>query len=153
MPRAYRMVRAEFVKTAFTGEGASLAGGRWNSSGVRVVYCSGTVSLAALELLAHLGRGKILDEYRVIQAVFDDAIVETVERHRLPPDWGGSPGPHDLRRLGDQWVRERRSAVLCVPSAVVPSEVNYLLNPTHPQFEGISIGKPQPFQFDSRLLK
>ena len=153
MPRAYRMVRAEFVKTAFSGEGASLAGGRWNSSGVRVVYCSGTVSLAALELLAHLGRGNILDEYRVIKAEFDDAMVETVERHRLPPDWGASPGPRDLHRLGDKWVRERRSAVLCVPSAVVPSEVNYLLNPAHPQFDEISIGTPQPFQFDSRLLK
>ena len=71
----------------------------------------------------------------------------------LPANWRRYPGPEALRDLGTQWARERKTAVLAVPSAVIPQELNYLLNPAHPDFKAIRLGKPEPFSFDPRMWK
>jgi RES domain-containing protein len=152
MLTAWRIVKAKYANRAFDGEGARLYGGRWNSVGTPMVYTSQSVSLAVLEMLVHLEDTSVLAAYRLCAVTFDEALLETVGEKMLPPNWRDPLAPPALQHLGDDWVQSRRSAVLRVPSVVVPSEYNYLLNPLHPQFAKLEFGAPLPFEFDSRLL-
>ena len=149
MKQAWRMVKEKPAATAFRGEGAWLYGGRWNSAGTSVVYTSGSQALAALESLVHLNP-PVIFKYLAIPIEFDDALVEKVAA--LPADWTEEPPPPATKAIGDLWVKEARSAVLELPSVIILGEPNYLLNPAHPDFQKIIIGKPQPFSFDPRLL-
>jgi RES domain-containing protein len=151
VPEAWRIVREKNAATAFSGEGAAKHGGRWNSRGVPVVYTSGTKSLAALETLVHLNPPMAF-KYAAIRITFDHAIVEIVPAKGLPPGWQAEPPPPSSQRLGDIWVLRARSAVLALPSVLISGEPNYLLNPAHPDFKQISIGEPEEFMFDPRLL-
>ncbi|MDZ4287472.1 MAG: RES family NAD+ phosphorylase [Prosthecobacter sp.] len=151
MPYAWRIVKAKYAATAFTGEGASRTGGRWNSRGVWMVYTSASKSLAALETLVHLNP-PVLFNYVTIRLEFDDALVEKVPQADLPKGWTEQPAPPSTKEIGDAWVKERRSAVLQIASVIVPDESNYLLNSAHADFRKIVIGKPEPFAFDPRLL-
>lgn len=149
MPQAWRIVKQRHAGTAFSGEGAAKTGGRWNSRGVPVVYASSTLSLAALESLVHLNP-PVLFKYVAFPIEFDDALVASPGR--LPADWSLEPPGPASKAIGDAWVHGSKSAVLAVPTVIIPAETNYLLNPAHPNFKRISIGKPQPFAFDPRLL-
>jgi RES domain-containing protein len=149
MKQAWRIVKEKHAVTTFDGEGARLYGGRWNSVGTSVVYTSGSKSLAALECLVHLNP-PVLFRYLAIPVEFDDALVEKVVG--LPANWTEQPPPATTQGLGDLWARQARSAVLELPSVIVPGEPNYLLNPAHRDFKRITLGRPEPFSFDSRLL-
>ena len=151
MPEAWRIVKAKHAATAFSGDGAAKTGGRWNSRGVPVVYASSTKSLAALETLVHLNP-PVPFNYVAFRLQFDDTLIENIPLNRLPADWRVEPPPPSTKAIGDAWLREVRSAVLAMPSVIVPGELNYLLNPAHPAFKKISIGKPERFVFDPRLL-
>ena len=156
MPTAYRIVRrrvASDVIAAFSGEGARLYGGRWNPTGVRVVYASGSISLCTLEMLVHLGESGILGGYLLFRVQIPDELVETLDPSRLPLDWRGYPAPMALAALGAGWISRGETAVLEVPSALVPSESNYLLNPSHPAFIRLRIEGPFAHDFDSRLSR
>ncbi len=149
MPEAWRIVKRRHAATAFDGAGAARTGGRWNSRGVPVVYASQSQALAALESLVHLNP-PVLFKYVAFRLTFPDALVE--ESRKLPPDWQAEPPPPSTKAIGDLWVREARSAILVLPSVIIPAETNFLLNPAHPDFAKIKIGKPRPFAFDPRLL-
>jgi RES domain-containing protein len=150
---AWRIVKARLAASAFDGEGARVEGGRWNSPGTPVVYTSQSAALAALELLVHLGRGSILAAYVLIPCTFDEAVVSRLDRKRLPRNWRSYPAPPELQLIGDEWVKSGTSAVLEVPSVVIDTDSNYLLNPRHGDFQAIRAMHPQPFEFDLRLLK
>jgi len=152
MLEGWRIVKAKHAPTAFTGEGAAKTGGRWNSRGMPVIYASSTQSLAALESLVHLNP-PVLFRYVAFRIRFDEALLDTVPRKSLPEDWSAQPPAAASKIIGDRWVRNARSAVLSVPSTIIPSETNYLLNPAHPDFRKISIGKAEPFAFDPRLVE
>jgi len=151
MPEAWRIVKQKHAATAFSGEGAAKTGGRWNSRGVAVVYTSSTKSLAALESLVHL-IPLVRFRYVAIRVGFNDALVEIVPSKALPSDWSVEPPSPSSQRLGDAWVRAARSAVLALPSVIVSGELNFLLNPAHPDFKKIALGKPESFTFDPQLL-
>ena len=151
MTRAWRIVREDHGYTAFDGEGAWRFGGRWNSRGTRTVYTSATLSLAALETLVHLNP-PVAFKYVAIPIEFDEALVETFATSDLPADWNEEPPPPSTAEIGDRWVKESRSAVLELPSVIIPAEPNYLLNLAHSDFKRIRIGKPTPFSFDPRLI-
>jgi RES domain-containing protein len=151
MPEAWRLVKAKHVATALTGEGAAKTGGRWNSRGVAVVYASATRSLAALETLVHLNP-PVLFAWRIIRLEFAGGLVEQLEPAAWPSDWKLEPPPLSTRRLGDDWARALRTAVLAVPSVLIPEETNFVLNPAHPDFQEIAVGPPADFAFDPRLL-
>lgn len=151
MLRAWRIVKAKHAATAFDGEGARLFGGRWNQPGTRLVYTSGSKALATLENLVHLNP-PVVFTYVAIAVEFDEALVETISPGRLPAEWGEEPPPPSTQIVGDQWVKEARSAVLEVPSAIIRTEPNFLLNPLHPDFKKIALGQPELFAFDPRLL-
>ena len=148
----WRLVKAEHADTAFDGEGAAVAGGRWNNAGTRVVYVSQSLSLAALEVLVHTGQEGLHVQYRFFEITVRGSVpVETIEH--LPEGWGSDVAPESAKKIGSDWVAKKSSAVLRVPSVIVPGEFNFLLNPAHRDFRKLKIGKPKPFSFDTRLLK
>lgn len=149
--RAWRIVKKKHAATAFVGEGAYRSGGRWNSVGVRVVYASATQALATLENLVHLNP-RVAFRYAAFQMEFDDVLMEKFSVAALPANWKDEPPPPSAQAVGDRWVQEARSAVLELPSVLVPGESNYLLNPAHPDFPKVNIGPAEPFSLDPRLL-
>lgn len=136
---------------AFTGEGAARRGGRWNPQGVRVIYTAESRSLAALEVLVHADETSTLAriEWVCIPLVVPQRHVEIPKR--FPDTWRQYPHSRATQEFGGQWIRENRSAALRVPSAVVPGEFNYLINPGHADFAEVKIGESEVFAFDPRL--
>ena len=151
---AFRLCKTKHVATAFTGEGARIAGGRWNSPGVAVVYASSTLSLATLEVLVHLDDPEAFARmFSWIAVEIPDELIEVLDESKLPPGWCADETTGATQVIGDAWVRSLRSAVLAVPSVVTPGEKNYLLNPAHSKFSNIRIAAPHPFRPDPRLAK
>lgn len=146
-------MKSRHAGAAFDGEGARLYGGRWNSPGTRVAYASDSIALAALEVLANLQSTAVLQSYSLAAIRFPDELVEVLQADSLPNGWRRYPSPPGNQALGDRWVAQGRSLVLRVPSAIIPSASNYLINPGHPAFETAVIERPERFAFDPRLLK
>jgi RES domain-containing protein len=148
----FRIVKRKHAPAAFSGEGAKLAGGRWNFPGQRVVYCSATLALAALETIVHLGEeGRHLAFVSI--AVGVPAAVRTERVTQPPPGWRDEPPGRASMEVGARWLAESRTAVLYMPSVLIPTEQNAILNPEHPDFARLRLGEPQPFSFDPRLWK
>lgn len=149
---AWRITKNRYMEVAFTGEGAEESGGRWNSEGTRIVYASSSISLAILEILVNLRDEQILSTYVVIPFRFDDSLMESLDVKSLPEDWASLPSSPSAKSVGDDWVESKTSLILEVPSVVVPSEINYLINPSHPNYDQITYGDPIPLPLDERLI-
>ena len=150
--RVWRICSRRYQR--FDGEGARRYGGRWNHVGTSVVYTSGSLSLAALELFVHVDIDIVPPNLVAIQAEVPDTLtIETVKIANLPRDWRRYPAPEALKDIGTAWAATGSTAFLAVPSAVIPEERNYLLNPAHRDFKRIRIHKPVPFRFDPRMWK
>lgn len=149
---AYRLVAARHAARAFDGEGARRYGGRWNPVGTPVVYLASHRSLAVLEILANLERTDALAGFVFFEVRFDERFVERLDPKRLPGNWRRAEPPSALARAGAAWAAEARSLLLEVPSAVVPPETNFVLNPRHGDFGALEIGPAEPFDLDARLL-
>jgi len=150
----WRICRAKYAADAFSGGGGLRYGARWHCKGTRIVYTAGSLSLAALEYFVNLAAGPITEPLAAIPAEIPDSVhVVSVGREELPENWREHPIPAQTRRVGTEWVEKGQSAVLAVPSVVIPSERNYLLNPAHAEFGKIRVGKPERFGFDSRMWK
>ena len=149
--RAWRIVQAHRAATAFDGEGACLAGGRWNRPGTPAVYAASTKSLAILEILVHTGMAPFRANYVALSVTIPPSCVKRVEISALPPHWRDYPAPAETMDLGTAWAEAGESAVLQAPSAVVPDEWNFVLNPRHPAFGKLSFGPPEPVDLDPRL--
>jgi len=119
---------------------------------VPAVHASESRALALLEVLTGLGDAKRLGSYVLIPAHIPDTSVVQLDRRDLPANWDAYPPPAATQSVGDQWIKEQRSAVLRVPSVLVPAEWNYVLNPRHPEFGSIVVGPPQPLLLDPRLI-
>ena len=139
---------------AFDGEGARLAGGRWNRLGTAVVYTSATLSLAAQELFVHLDPDQVPSSLVAVSAEIPNGLrVRILTASDLPPNWRQYPAPELLADIGNAWIEARETSVLGVPSAVISQETNYLLNPAHTDFLKIRIHAAEPFAFDPRMWK
>jgi RES domain-containing protein len=147
----WRIVKEKHAKTAFSGEGARIFEGRWNSGGVRMVYGSEHLSLAALEILVHTQPVMIRDKFRVFRVAWDEAMMTTIDLKKLPSGWNAQPPSLISKKIGDEWIRSSRSAVLAVPSVIVPRERTFLLNPKHRDFPRIKIKDSGSFVLDPRL--
>ncbi len=149
--RVSRLARKPFL--ALDGEGARQVGGRWNSEGVAVVYTSFSLSLAALEYLAHIDPEDIPDDLMAVAVEVPDRLrIEEVRIEDLPSDWNRVFDHPRCIALGNEWIAAGRSLGLSVPSALVPEEWNLLLNPEHPDAAGLRATGTRPFIFDRRLL-
>jgi RES domain-containing protein len=150
--RVWRIVSG--AHAAFDGEGARRHGSRWTPRGVPAVFTSATLSLAALERFVHTDSDLEPADLVAIPVDISHAIaIESIDLTRLPADWRTFPPPPALTAIGDQWFRASRTAVLSVPSVVIPHERNFALNPTHREFPRLMIGRREPFSFDPRMWK
>lgn len=150
----FRIIKRGRAPTCFDGQGAWMFGGRWNSKGTRVVYTSGTQSLAILETLVHLDSHEVLAKKFCLRTIeFDIALCEAVDVGILPSGWDNDVTLNATRDIGDKWVMEKRSAILAVPSVIASTEINFLLNPEHSDFHKIQQNPPQDFVFSHRLIK
>lgn len=147
------MCSARYAESAFSGIGASMVGGRWNSPGRAVVYCAASLELAILEILVHVDRGLAPPDLVFFKVeIPPDLSMEVLGSEALPLGWRRSPAPMALAALGDAWIERAQSAVLAVPSAVSPEGQNLLLNPRHPELAGLVIPPPERLVLDPRLL-
>ena len=150
---AFRLCKTKHLATAFTGEGARLFGGRWNSPGLAMVYTSSSLSLATLEVLVHLEDPEAFARlFSWVRVEIPEDSIETLDESKLPKSWCADETNITSRSIGDAWLRSMRTPVLAVPSVVTPGEWNYLLNPAHSKFAEIRIGVTKPFQPDPRLV-
>ena len=152
MLTVWRLVTARFAKSAFSGDGARLYGGRWNRKGIALVYTAAAQSLAMLEMLVQ--DEPLRARYVIIEARIPKGVqIDRIRVEDLPADWRSIAAREKLQAIGTAWARKQSAAVLAVPSAVIPAESNYLLNPLHPDFRRIRVGKPERFETDLRLIK
>lgn len=149
---AYRLVKRKFQQSAFDGEGARLYGGRWNSPGHACVYVASSESLALLETMVHLESYRLLGAYALLRLTLPAQSILSVGMEDLPEHWREAPAPAETAELGDGWLASNQSLALALPSVVVPRELNVMLNPAHPLFDGIvATAEALPFQPDPRL--
>ena len=149
MIEAWRLAAPEHSRTVeqmLSGAGALRHGGRWNSPGRRAVYLGGSLALASVELLVHLGAPDVLRQYRKLPVGIPEELIQRLDVRDLPRDWA-APALYPLtQEVGDRWLELRESVALRVPSAVVPGEVNYVVNPGHPDFDRIEPGTIADFR-------
>lgn len=147
----YRIARMKYAMD-LSGEGARLAGGRWNSKGTPLIYAAGSRSLACLEALVHMSQADFLIDRKIIVIELPKTITpQTIDKSRLPRNWRQYPPSFKLADIGTQWAASMKSLLLQVPSAVVPDEFNVLVNPAHPDMKHVKITKIEDFLFDKRL--
>ena len=149
--QVWRLCSAKYARSAYDGEGARLFGGRWSPNGIAVIYCAESRALAVIEVLANAEEPERLFDlaWVFVPAELPAALIE--KPARVPESWRQFPHALATQDFGAAWAKAQRSLALRVPSAVVPGEFNYLINPAHPDFGQMKIGAAEPFAFDPRL--
>jgi RES domain-containing protein len=138
---------------SLSGDGGLYASGRWHSRGRRVVYLADHPASALVEVMVHLeiDAEDLPSHYQLLGVeVPDSAAITTLGENELPAGW--RQPITSTRARGDDWLRTGASALLRVPSAIVPEAANYLLNPAHPDAARISIASALRAAFDPRLM-
>jgi RES domain-containing protein len=149
----YRLSKAKFAAD-LTGQGARLAGGRWNSQGVALLYTSESRALCAVEIAVHTSLSLLPSDYYLTTIMIpDSAPVSVINPAKIPHGWQSFPFPSFTRIIGDQFVKQNRYLVLKVPSAVVQGDFNYLINPSHTLMDQVKIIQTERFEFDERLFR
>ncbi len=144
----YRITKAIYTDRLVASGGAA----RWNSRGQFVIYTAASRALACLENVVHRSGEGLTDLFRVmVIEISDDLPIERISTDRLEPDWTDFQRYESCQQIGNDWLQRGQSPVLCVPSAIIPNEWNYLLNPAHPQFSQINLIGTEPFTFDPRI--
>ena len=146
MMRVYRLGTSAFP--VWDGSGAALVGGRWNPVGVAAIYAAGSLSLAMLERLV---QRRNLRRTLLVEVIVPDELPVEDRLATPPPNWRGLGSPEAVL-VGAEWAASRRTALLRVPSALVPREPNYLVNPAHPDAARLLVGAPEPLEWDARLF-
>lgn len=138
----WRLTTAPFAD--LTGDGARIAGGRWNSPGRPLLYAALTPALAILETRVHLDLP--------FDLLPDNYVLMEIDTHNLPFDQISLPrGPAECRAAGDHWLDRASNALLRVPSVIIQKCHNLLINPRHPDAQAITIVNIEPYRFDERL--
>lgn len=145
----YRITGKKYAANLL-GTGAALFPGRWNKKGTPVLYTSESKEIALLENIVHIPPMLIPDLDILKIKIPDDSITE-IKTHELPPNWVDYPAPAILAEIGENWVNENVTIALKVPSCIIRSAHNYILNCNHPDFRKINILSHKDFHFDSRL--
>ena len=125
---------------------------RWNSNGMRMIYTAQSRALACLENVVHRGSKGLNMHFKVmIIQIPDEVAIKTINPKKLPKNWSESIRCASCKAIGDKWLKSYETAVLKIPSAIVASEHNYLINPMHEDFSKIKLIRTEPFHFDKRI--
>lgn len=153
--RVFRIEREKYLDQVLSGLGAARSVyARWNSLHTRMVYASGSRALALLEIAVHLDLSEDLptDRFFVEINIPDNLAYAAALQESLPPDWSESPPLRETQLIGDQFVTEAKTAILRVPSSIVPMEYNYLINPLHADAAQVRVVEKQRLEMDKRFL-
>jgi RES domain-containing protein len=152
--RIFRICRRAFAKNPLDGRGGLAVSGRWHSAPRLVIYASESLSLASLEVLVHADFDLLPKDLVAIELEVSPSMkVSALGRGKLPRNWRHYPAPAALRRMGNAWFDAGGSCVLRVPSVVIPSESNFVLNARHEDVRAIRVVSKTDFDFDPRLVK
>ncbi|WP_026711858.1 RES family NAD+ phosphorylase [Flavobacterium filum] len=152
--KVYRIEREKYLDKTLQGVGAALTEGyRWNSLNTYLVYTAESRALATLEVSVHLDFIEDLptDRFYVEIEIPDEIEILELSIEQLPENWDSKPPILETQFIGDDFVSQKNAAVLKVPSAIVPPEFNYLINPNHPDSKKIKVISIQRLEFDSRF--
>lgn len=139
-----------------SGAGARQSGGRWNAPDHAVLYASTTRALACLETLVHLNAIDLPLNRYLVEFAIPDPVWQAAERHEaadLPVGWDALPPSLTSIDFGTAWLQANRTALLILPSVIVPEEPNVLINPAHPQARRIACRKLRKWTYDARFLR
>ncbi len=153
MIKLYRISITKHIND-LTGTGARIYGGRWNHAGYPIIYTSCSRSLAALEFLVHVPMALAPRNLSIAEINIPGGIkTQQINKNELPTNWRSYPPPEQLAEIGTDWLRDKFSLLLEIPSAIVKEEMNMLINPLHNDINLVKIEKIEEFSFDSRLFK
>lgn len=147
----------DYTADDLTGAGAKITGGRWNRAGIAVTYASESIALACLETLVHLGAQTLpFNRYLVCIEIPENLFAKRMAFEDLAPEasrigWDALPAGKVSIDFGSNWALSDASAILDIPSVVIPEERNYLINPVHPDAASIRAIKQRRFTYDLRL--
>ena len=134
------------------GTGAAIYGGRWNKKGTPVLYTGQNKEIALLETIVHTPPMLIPDLSILTIDIPSNSITE-IKREELPSNWVDYPAPSVLSEIGEDWIQEGKTIALKVPSCIIHSSSNYILNCRHPNYHKVKVLTQKSFHFDSRLRK
>ncbi len=150
--RIYRLCRRPFSRQPLDGRGGLFAPGRWHTPRRLVCYASDSLALASLEVFVHCDPDLLPTDLVAVEIDFPARTkVDEFRADDLPRAWRRYPAPVSLQRLGNIWLDRGSACILRVPSALVPSESNFLINPAHPDIRKLRVLRKAPFRFDTRL--
>ena len=146
----YRIAPTQFAND-LTGEGARLFGGRWNHPGIACLYSSGSRALAVLEYSVNTGAAHIPPVLSIVTIDTGKVPILEIPESALPPDWNATPAPASIKDFGSAIIRSSEKAIIKIPSAIIPGEHNFLLNPAHPDARKFKILELTDFHYDLRI--
>ena len=149
--KVYRISKCDFISD-LRGTGAATYPGRWHSKGTYILYTSGSPSLALLESVVHISN-IVISAYCMICLSVPEDKIKSLAVTDLPANWFANPPADNLRKVGDEFIRENKFLALKIPSAIMPEENNYLLNPGHPDFKKVAVAYTRTIPIDERFLK
>ncbi|MCB0462780.1 MAG: RES family NAD+ phosphorylase [Flavobacteriaceae bacterium] len=150
--KVYRIAKKQYLKD-LSGEGARLFGGRWNKRGHHMLYTSESLAISVLELLVHLDYSDVNKDFGFIELDIPDHIkIDLIKPAILKQNWRANPPLSFTQDYGSQWLVSQKTLALKVPSAVLPTSFNYLINPKHQDFGELKIIKVGDLDLDSRLM-
>jgi RES domain-containing protein len=148
--RLYRIAHRNYADP-FNGDGARIHGGRWNPKGIPMLYYGTTKALSALEKRVHIKAAALAIIWRLIEIEVPTHLVVMVDPATLPADWFVDPAPDSSQVFGRRWVAQATSLGLGVPSTIIQTEFNVVLNPLHPDMAKAKHVGTEDFRFDRRL--
>ena len=146
----YRISHCKFIND-LTSTGAALHGGRWNNKGMYILYTAASPSLALLESLAHI-KNVVSQNFCMICLDIPEDNVTAIQAADLPAHWRSFPAPDVLKKLGDNFIHDGTYLAIKLPSAIMPEEQNYLINPAHKEFEKIKTLFSRKIVLDTRVV-
>lgn len=135
-----------------SGNGAAIYGGRWNKKGSPVLYTGETKEIALLETIVHTPPA-IIPALEILAIEIPDDSIEILSINDLPDNWTNYPAPEILAEIAENWIASNKSIALKVPSCIIHSSNNYILNCRHPDYNKVKIIEQKGFHFDTRLTK
>ena len=150
----YRLDRLKRENQVLSGKGSEMFGGRWNYPGIPAVYCAENRALTVLEILAHLDKDHWPnDRIMVSFEIPDESMIHKMDVAELDSGWNSFPYTDSSQRIFGEFVQSNNHCILAVPSAIVPDEFNFVINPNHPKATQIRVIDKKAFVLDHRLLK
>ncbi|MGJ7030352.1 RES family NAD+ phosphorylase [Niabella hirudinis] len=149
--KIYRISKCAYIDD-LSGKGAATFPGRWHSKGTHILYTAASPSLALLESVVHITT-IIKLELCIIGLEMPEKSILEISPAQLSEGWFRNPPPDQLKRIGDEFVKDGAFLALRVPSAVMQEDFNYLLNPRHPDFENVKLIYSRHIHVDQRLLR